>query len=231
MSNSLCGGRCGYIIGQAQVFNPVNYIFLQGSKAYPIDFIFMVILILYFFIATVVGIVFVGIRFLWFPPLPALPNLQSRVDLYKIRRHGTLPQGLLMGTIFLMLSILALMYSLTTIVAPQYAHFGGQTYCNHTIGDWGEVRDCTDVPQAILPCSSASEAKDICTQTVVSLFLNRITLTFPFFGGVAFWGQFAFLGVWVVAGLAGVLRRPRMEDLGERGSDDEDDERTGLLES
>jgi len=68
MSNSLCGARCGYIIGRAQVFNPVNYIFLQGSKAYPIDFIFMVILILYFFIATVIGIVFVGIRFLWSPP-------------------------------------------------------------------------------------------------------------------------------------------------------------------
>ena len=75
MSNSLCGARCGYIIGQAQVFNPVNYIFLQGSKAYPIDFIFMVILILYFFVATVIGIVFFGIRFLWSPQLsPCCPT-------------------------------------------------------------------------------------------------------------------------------------------------------------
>jgi LMBR1 domain-containing protein 1 len=133
-----------------------------------------------------------------------------------------------MGTILLMLSVLALMYSLTTIVAPQYAHFGSQTYCNHTIGDWGEVRDCTSVPQAIFPCSSASEAKEICTQTVVSLFLNRITLTFPFFGGVAFWGQFVFLGVWVLMGIWGCWRRPRLED--ETVSDEEDDERTGLLE-
>ena len=68
MNNSLCGKHCGYIIGQAQVFNPVNYIFLQASKVYPIDFIFMIILILYFFIATVIGIVFVGIRFLWYTP-------------------------------------------------------------------------------------------------------------------------------------------------------------------
>lgn len=75
MSNSLCGAHCGYIIGQAQVFNPVNYVFLQASKVYPIDFIFMVILILYFFIATIVGIVFVGIRFLWFSTLISLKPL------------------------------------------------------------------------------------------------------------------------------------------------------------
>jgi LMBR1 domain-containing protein 1 len=133
-----------------------------------------------------------------------------------------------MGTIFLSLSVLALMYSLTTIVAPQYAHFGSQTYCNHTIGDFGEVRDCTDFPQFIFPCSSARESGGVCTQTVVSLFLERISLSFPFFGGFAFWGQFAFLGVWVVMGAAGVLRRPRVEE--EEGDEDEEDERTGLLE-
>ena len=33
---------------------------------YPIDYVFMVILILYFVIATIVGIMFVGIRLLWY---------------------------------------------------------------------------------------------------------------------------------------------------------------------
>jgi LMBR1 domain-containing protein 1 len=66
MKNSICGHRCGYILANPQVFNPLNYIFLQASKAYPIDYVFMVILILYFFISTVVGIIFVGIRFLWY---------------------------------------------------------------------------------------------------------------------------------------------------------------------
>jgi len=66
IKNSICGHKCGYILADPQVFNPLNYIFTQASKVYPIDYIFMVLLILYFFIATVVGIIFVGIRFLWY---------------------------------------------------------------------------------------------------------------------------------------------------------------------
>lgn len=70
IKNSICGHRCGYILSNPQVFNPLNYIFIQASKAYPIDYVFMIILILYFFISTVVGVIFVGIRFLWYPPHP-----------------------------------------------------------------------------------------------------------------------------------------------------------------
>jgi hypothetical protein len=66
IKNSICGHRCGYILSNPQVFNPLNYIFLQASKVYPIDYVFMVILILYFVISTIVGIMFVGIRFLWY---------------------------------------------------------------------------------------------------------------------------------------------------------------------
>jgi LMBR1 domain-containing protein 1 len=66
LKNSICGNKCGYILSNPQVFNPLNYIFLQSSKVYPIDYVFMVILILYFFISTVVGMIFVGIRFLWY---------------------------------------------------------------------------------------------------------------------------------------------------------------------
>jgi len=152
----------------------------------------------------------------------------TRVDLYKIRRNKTLPQGLLIGTIFLMLAVIALNYSLTMVVAPQYAHYGNQRYCNHTIGDFGEVRDCSSFPELILPCTSSIDAEEICTPAVVTTFINRITLAFPFFGEVAFWGQFAFLGVWLVAGLAGVISRPKLDETGE--SDDEIDETTGLLE-
>jgi len=74
IKNSICGYRCGYILSNPQVFNPLNYIFIQASKVYPIDYVFMIILILYFFISTVVGIIFVGIRFLWCPPPPRPPT-------------------------------------------------------------------------------------------------------------------------------------------------------------
>lgn len=50
---------------------------------------------------------------------------------------------------------------------------------------------------------------------------------------MAFWAQFAFLGVWLLAGVAGWLRKPRMEDEGGHASDEEEGdegETRGLLE-
>lgn len=159
---------------------------------------------------------------------PVRASTYYRVDLYKIRPNGTLPQGLLMGTIFLMLAILALNYSLTMVIAPQYSHYGNQRYCNHTVGDFGEVRDCSKHPEYIFACTASPYADEVCTPAVVSVFIDRITFAFPFFGEVAFWGQFAFLGVWLISGIAGVLKRPK---LGETDvASDEEDETTGLLE-
>ena len=152
-----------------------------------------------------------------------------RVDLYKIRRRGTLPQGILMGTIFLMLVVLALNYSLTMVVVPQYAHYGNQRFCNHTIGDFGEVRDCSKHPDFIFDCNGSKDAEEVCTPAVVSTFIDRITLAFPFFGEVAFWAQFAFLGVWFITGIFGAISPPKLDETGGI-SDDEDDEHTGLLE-
>ena len=134
-----------------------------------------------------------------------------------------------MGTIFLMLAVLALNYSLTMVVAPQYAHYGNQRYCNHTIGDFGEVRDCSKHPDLIFACTASADAEEVCTPAVVSSFINRITLAFPFFGEVAFWGQFTFLGVWLIVSIAGALKRPNVDEAG-GVSEDEEDETTGLLE-
>jgi LMBR1 domain-containing protein 1 len=152
-----------------------------------------------------------------------------RIDLYKIRRNGTLPQGILMGTIFLMLAVIALNYSLTMVVAPQYSHYGNQRFCNHTIGDFGEVRDCSNHPDLIIDCTASKDSEEVCTPAVVSTFINRITFAFPFFGEVAFWGQFAFLGCWLIMGIYSVIKRPTLDETGTI-SDDEDDENTGLLE-
>lgn len=97
----------------------------------------MVLLILYFFISTVYGVISIGIRFFW-------------VHLYRFRKSSTPPQGkhltilkfvtiiiisdhflligLLFGAILFMLSLLALNYTLTMVVVPQYAQFGSQKY-------------------------------------------------------------------------------------------------------
>lgn len=79
----------------------------------------MVLLIVYFFLATMSGVITIGVRFLW-------------VSLFRIRKAATMPQGLLFSTILLTLGLLALNYSLTAVVAPGYAHFGSQVYVSGT---------------------------------------------------------------------------------------------------
>lgn len=81
----------------------------------------MIALILYFFMATMTGIITMGVRFLW-------------VQLYRIQKRATAPQGLMCCTILLTLSLLALNYTLTAVVAPGYSHFGSQVYVSRRTG-------------------------------------------------------------------------------------------------
>lgn len=92
---------------------------------FPLDYVFMVLVVVYFFMATMSGIITIGVRFLW-------------VALFRIRKGATMPQGLLFASVLLMLALLALNYSLTAVVAPGYAHFGSQVYvsefeCHETL--------------------------------------------------------------------------------------------------
>ncbi|ORX62224.1 hypothetical protein DM01DRAFT_345981 [Hesseltinella vesiculosa] len=192
VSSSLCGSQCGYIITHPKLFNPVNFIFVNLSKLFPLDYVFMVILILYFFMATISGLVNIGIRFLW-------------LNLYKIRQGGTAPQGLLVMTVFLTLNLLALNYVVSTTVVPGYAHFGSQVYCNYTIGD---RRDCSDHQEAILPCDLQAPI-DICTPTASSILIDRVGIDTPFLGLLFYYLQWAFLVVFLLGGLVSLCKRPR----------------------
>lgn len=78
----------------------------------------MVAIVIYFFMATMAGIIQIGVKFLW-------------VTLYRIKRGSTAPQGLLFSAILLTFGLLALNYSITSVVAPGYAHFGSQVYVCH----------------------------------------------------------------------------------------------------
>lgn len=75
----------------------------------------MMSLVLYFFLATMMGIIQIGVGFLW-------------LTLYRIKKFSTAPQGLLICSILLSFGLLAFNYSITSVVAPGYAHFGSQVY-------------------------------------------------------------------------------------------------------
>ena len=219
--NSICGRKCGYVLANTTIFQPINWVLVKSAKVFPIDYIIFTLLVLLFFSASIVGLATIGIRFLW-------------LTLFRIRKGHTSPQALLMATVLLTLITLALNYSIAMMVAPQYATFGPQTFCDHPPRHPGEQPNCTEHTQHIVPCSERTDnaaAKNVCTPSVASQFLNRITVNYPFFGGVDFWAQFAFLAVFLIVFVLMLFRTPRMA---EEGADDEDaleEEEEGLLAS
>lgn len=182
--NSICKNLCGYILGHVNIFNPVNWALLQCANVFPVDYALFTLIVLLFFCSSVAGIAAVGIRFV-------------RVRVFQIRQWHTPPQALLLATEMLMLIILALSYSISMLLAPQYATFGLQTFCDRAPEPPLDQPDCSNNKNSIKPCSGLTDnpaAQQVCTPSIASTFLNRITLNYPFFGAVFFWAQFLFLG-------------------------------------
>jgi LMBR1 domain-containing protein 1 len=234
--NSICKHRCGYILAHVNIFNPVNWALVQSAKLFPIDYAIFTVLVLLFFCSSVVGLAVVGIRFLW-------------IRIFQIRNGHTSPQALLLATAMLMLIILALNYSISMLVAPQYATFGPQTFCDRAPGIPGGQPNCSNSKELIKPCSELAKnpaAQQVCTPSVVSTFLNRVTLNYPFFGVVFFWAQFFFLGkiiphyallsssntettgLYLVVFVTSLLRSPKLNEA-QLDEDAEEAEEEGLL--
>jgi LMBR1 domain-containing protein 1 len=187
---------------------------------FPIDYVLMAFLVLFFFSSSVAGIASIGIRFLW-------------VKLFEIRKGHTTPQALLVATVMLTLIMLAINYSIVMIVAPQYAIYGAQTFCTNPTRFPDDQPDCSKHPNLIKSCSELSSdvgSDNVCTPSVVSTFLNRVTLNFPFFGALAFWAQFVFLAVFLIVFVTSLFRTPKL-NLSELDEDAEADEEEGLLAS
>ncbi|KAK7743511.1 hypothetical protein SLS53_004045 [Cytospora paraplurivora] len=219
-ANSICKAHCGYILGHINVFQPINWLFVKTAKAFPVDYVLMALLILFFFSSSISGLATVGIRFLW-------------IRIFQIKRGRTLPQALLIATVILALLILAINYSIFALVAPEYATYGTQVYCDNPPRHPGEQPQCSGHKELIKSCTELADnqaAQAVCTPSVMSTFLNRVTLNWPVFGAVAFWAQFAFLGVFLIVFVTSLFRAPKL-DLAEIDEEAEADEEEGLLAS
>ncbi|OJJ46312.1 hypothetical protein ASPZODRAFT_133342 [Penicilliopsis zonata CBS 506.65] len=186
--NSICKQDCGYIITKINIFNPLDRILVGSAKIFPLDYAIFTALTLLLFSGSMVSLSAIGIRVFW-------------VRVFQIRKGHTSPQALLIATVLLMLIILALNYSIPMIVAPQYAIFGSQKFCDFSPGIGGTPPNCSDRRDLVKLCSERAEnpaAKNVCTPSVASTFINRITLNYPFFGIVFFWAQFFFLGIYLI---------------------------------
>jgi LMBR1 domain-containing protein 1 len=129
--------------------------------------------------------------------------------------------------------VLAINYAVAMLVAPQYAIYGTQTFCVNPPRHPGDQPDCREHLDMIRPCAETFNepaARNVCTPTVVSTFLNRVTLNWPVFGAVDFWAQFAFLAVFLIVFVTSLFRAPRL-NLSELDEEAEVDEEEGLLAS
>ncbi|KAK7409433.1 hypothetical protein QQX98_008394 [Neonectria punicea] len=214
-TNSICMQRCGYILSHINIFQPINWFFLQSSKAFPIDYILLALLVLLLFGSSILGITTIGIR------------------IFQIHKGQTAPQALLIATAMLALITLAINYVVAIFIAPQYSVYGTQSFCTIEPRHPGEQPDCTNYPDRILPCSEAPayrQAQGVCTPSVMSTFLNRIAITWPFFGAVDFWAQFAFLGTFLVVFVTTLFRTLKL-NLSKLDEDAEAEEGESLLAS
>jgi LMBR1 domain-containing protein 1 len=218
--NSICKRHCGYLLAHINIFQPVNWVLVKSAKVFPIDYVIFMAIVMLFFSASILGIATIGIRVLW-------------ITIFRIRKAHTSPQALLVATVLLTLMTLAINYSIAMMVAPQYATFGPQTFCDHPPKHPGEQPDCTDHKQHIIPCTESTEnpaARNVCTPSVVSTFLNRVTVNFPFFGVVDFWAQFVFLGIFLLGFILLLFRTPKLSDP-DAEEDELEEEEEGLLAS
>ncbi|KAI4600979.1 hypothetical protein KJ359_013144 [Pestalotiopsis sp. 9143b] len=219
-ANSVCKQHCGYILAHINVFQPINWIFVQAARAFPVDYILMALLVFFFFSSSIAGLSSIGIRFLW-------------LRIFQIRKNRTAPQALLMAAVLLALIVLGINYAVVMLVAPQYSAFGTQTFCDLPPRHADEQPNCHKNPEAVKPCSEWVDrhfSTQTCTPTFMSSFLNRITLNWPVFGAIDFWAQFAFLAIFLIVFLTSLFRTPKL-NLSEFDEDAEIDEEEGLLAS
>jgi LMBR1 domain-containing protein 1 len=214
--NSICKRHCGYLLGHINIFQPVNWILVKSAKVFPIDYIIFLAIVMLFFSASILGIATIGIRVLW-------------ITIFRIRKAHTSPQALLVATVLLTFMTLAINYSIAMMVAPQYATFGPQTFCDHPPRHHGEQPDCSNHMNHIIPCTESTDSP-AARPSVVSTFLNRVTVNFPFFGVVDFWAQFVFLAIFTLGFVIILFRTPKLSD-SDADEDDLEEEEEGLLAS
>ncbi|CAG2101600.1 unnamed protein product [Medioppia subpectinata] len=161
------GMEMGYALPKPQIPNPIDIILVTFQRVFPLDYILILLMSLFFVLATMSGLKNLGIWFFF-------------VRLYKIRVKKSSPQALLMlfGTLMLTtLGINILFYC----ISPQYVTFGSQHYINATANNTVSI------------CSSKASSDD-CTMTRVSRLLVRFFYKAWFFGAFYYWSMWAFIG-------------------------------------
>ncbi|XP_026550954.1 probable lysosomal cobalamin transporter isoform X2 [Pseudonaja textilis] len=196
------GINSGFIILGTNLTNPLNMLLPVLQTVFPLDYILITTIIMYFIFTSMAGIRNMGIWFFW-------------IRLYKIRRGRTRPQALLFLCMILLLIVLHTSYMIYSL-APQYVMYGSQKYLitnNKTFQ--GHLNNETTY---ISKDCDADAPEDQCTVTRTYLFLHQ----FWFFSAVYYFGNWAFIGVFLIGLIVSCCKGKKSVIEGEVDEDDSD---------
>ncbi|XP_034965576.1 lysosomal cobalamin transport escort protein LMBD1 [Zootoca vivipara] len=190
----------GFIILGTNLTNPLNMLLPVLQTVFPLDYILITTIIMYFIFTSMAGIRNMGIWFFW-------------IRLYKIRRGRTRPQALLFLCMILLLIVLHTSYMIYSL-APQYVMYGSQKYqslSNMTVD--GHLTNVTAwVPKV---CDADAPANE-CTVTRTYLFLHQ----FWFFSAAYYFGNWAFIAVFLIGLIVSCCKGKKSVIEGEVDEDD-----------
>uniref|UniRef100_A0A672L6X4 Lysosomal cobalamin transport escort protein LMBD1 n=1 Tax=Sinocyclocheilus grahami TaxID=75366 RepID=A0A672L6X4_SINGR len=195
------GISTGFIIFGTKLTNPLNELLLALQPVFPLDYVLITIITMYFVFTSMAGIRNMGIWFFW-------------IRLYKIRPQRTRPQALLFLCMILLLIVLHTSYMIYSL-APQYVMYGSQKYLLQLpTADPSQVNHST----AITKICDADAPEDQCTVTRSYLFLHK----FWFFSTIYYFGNWAFLVVFLIGLVVSCCKGKKSVIEGEVDADDSD---------
>ncbi|NXB58681.1 LMBD1 protein, partial [Struthidea cinerea] len=199
------GFDSGFIILGTNLTNPLNMLLPVLQRVFPLDYILITTIVMYFIFTSMAGIRNMGIWFFW-------------IRLYKIRRGKTRPQALLFLCMILLLIVLHTSYMIYSL-APQYVMYGSQKY----LVQWGVIvatyNQLGNIFRSPLYVSVLFPFNlDQCIVTRTYLFLHK----FWFFSAAYYFGNWAFIAVFLIGLVVSCCKGKKSVIEGEVDDDDSD---------
>uniref|UniRef100_A0A8C3ACC8 Lysosomal cobalamin transport escort protein LMBD1 n=1 Tax=Cyclopterus lumpus TaxID=8103 RepID=A0A8C3ACC8_CYCLU len=197
------GISSGFIIFGTNLTNPLNELLLALQPVFPLDYILITVITMYFVVTSMAGIRNMGIWFFW-------------IRLYKIRPKKTRPQALLFLCMILLLIVLHTSYMIYSL-APQYVMYGSQKYLVQVRNNVSGSTSGNATFATTRTCD-ADAPEDQCTVTRSYLFLHK----FWFFSTIYYFGNWAFIGAFLIGLVVSCCRGKKSVIEGEVEADDSD---------
>ncbi|NXK31099.1 LMBD1 protein, partial [Piprites chloris] len=198
------GFNSGFIILGTNLTNPLNMLLPVLQRVFPLDYILITTIVMYFIFTSMAGIRNMGIWFFW-------------IRLYKIRRGKTRPQALLFLCMILLLIVLHTSYMIYSL-APQYVMYGSQKYLVQVRSMVATYNQLGDIFRSLLYVVLFPFILDQCIVTRTYLFLHK----FWFFSAAYYFGNWAFIAVFLIGLIVSCCKGKKSVIEGEVDDDDSD---------